>query len=200
MPPRRARTPARERLAFDTWLNCASCAPNRLYCSAQYCTPYHHMWCTAPCPQTGCTAVHSTAHPISTCGVLYHVPKTGCTAVHCTAHPVTTCGVYRLYCSPRHPTGCTAHPSTQQVVLVVLLTVSPKRQKRGIFLPTTPLMTGPLWAPTRRDTWPPRGSHMLDVAHSAALAKSMTCGHSQGALEGEGGQERRVLQGEGGHV
>ncbi len=40
--------------------------------------------------------------------------------------------------------ACTTH----------VLTVSPKRQKRGMRVPTTPLTTGPLWMPMRISTGP----------------------------------------------
>ena len=155
--------------------------PGRIWGTHQACCgavpPGQHLTpgCTAPYPQTECTVVQ--------------LPNLSPNISYCTVSPIPIRVVQptpvpnRLYCPPRGGQYNLLVTGNQQVVL---LTVSPKRQKRGIFLPTTPLMTGPLWAPTRRDTWPPRGSHMLDVAHSAALAKSMTCGHSQGALEGEG--------------
>ena len=98
MPPRRARTPARERLAFDTWLNCASCAPNRLYCSAQYCTPYLYMWCTVPCPQNRLY-----------CSALYCTP---CHHMWCIQVVLLAPAPNRLYCSPQYPAGstsCAAH-------------------------------------------------------------------------------------------
>jgi hypothetical protein len=45
---------------------------------------------------------------------------------------------------PRNPYRCLL-PTMREAVLMV----SPKRQKRGILSPTTPLVAGPLWIPMR---------------------------------------------------
>ncbi len=50
-----------------------------------------------------------------------------------------------------------------------VLTVSPKRQNRGMRVPTTPLTTGPEWMPTRTRTESPVvGSDTEEAACSMA--------------------------------
>ena len=74
--------------------------------------------------------------------------------------------------------GCKCKRVTLPCVRVrrsyVYLLHSPKRQKRGILDPTTPLMTGPLCMPTRIITGPPVGRFTLRAS------RSMACGGGSG--------------------
>ena len=53
---------------------------------------------------------------------------------------------------------------------LAVLTVSPKKQNRGILMPTTPVVAGPEWIPTRM-----LSNHSLGGGGSGAMSES-PCG------------------------
>ncbi|GIL57542.1 hypothetical protein Vafri_12725, partial [Volvox africanus] len=69
-----------------------------------------------------------------------------------------------------------------------VLMVSPKRQNRGMRVPTTPLMAGPLWMPTRSRTGSPvLGRRTVLAACRSAWGKSTEMKGGDGPGSGLGG-------------